>query len=54
MAIGLRVTPRLRAIASLQPGEVVLDLGSGAGFDRSIADPKADEPGQVIGVDMTE
>jgi arsenite methyltransferase len=41
------------AIASLRPGEVVLDLGSGAGFDAFLAGPKVGEAGQVIGVDMT-
>jgi SAM-dependent methyltransferase len=41
------------AIASLQPGEVILDLGSGAGFDCFIAGPKVGGQGRVIGVDMT-
>jgi SAM-dependent methyltransferase len=41
------------AIASLKPGEVVLDLGSGGGFDCFIAGPKVGERGRVIGVDMT-
>lgn len=41
------------AIASLQPGEVVLDLGSGGGFDCFIAGPKVGPTGRVIGVDMT-
>jgi len=41
------------AIASLQPGETVLDLGSGAGFDCFIAARKVGEGGRVIGVDMT-
>lgn len=41
------------AIASLKPGEVVLDLGSGAGFDCFIAGPKVGSTGRVIGVDMT-
>src|SRR5215204_2429061 len=41
------------AIASLKPGNTVLDLGSGAGFDSFLA-PKAVGPsGKVIGVDMT-
>lgn len=40
-------------IASLRPGEVVLDLGSGAGFDAFLAGPKVGEAGRVIGVDMT-
>jgi len=41
------------AIASLRPGEVVLDLGSGGGFDVFIAGPKVGSTGRVIGVDMT-
>ncbi|MBX3360874.1 MAG: arsenite methyltransferase [Phycisphaeraceae bacterium] len=41
------------AIASLKPGEVVLDLGSGGGFDCFIAGPKVGSSGRVIGVDMT-
>jgi SAM-dependent methyltransferase len=41
------------ALASLKPGEVVLDLGSGAGFDCFLAAKKVGETGRVIGVDMT-
>jgi arsenite methyltransferase len=41
------------AIASLQPGEVVLDLGSGGGFDVFITGQKVGATGRVIGVDMT-
>jgi arsenite methyltransferase len=41
------------AIAALQPGEVVLDLGSGAGFDCFLAARQVGPTGQVIGVDMT-
>lgn len=41
------------AIASLKPGEIVLDLGSGGGFDCFIAGPKVGATGCVIGVDMT-
>lgn len=41
------------AIASLQPGETVLDLGSGAGFDCFLAAKKVGFNGRVIGVDMT-
>jgi arsenite methyltransferase len=41
------------AMASLQAGEVVLDLGSGGGFDVFIAGPKVGPTGRVIGVDMT-
>ncbi len=41
------------ALASLQPGEVVLDLGSGGGFDLFLAGPKVGATGRAIGVDMT-
>lgn len=41
------------AIAALTPGEVVLDLGSGAGFDAFLAADKVGDNGLVIGVDMT-
>lgn len=41
------------AIASLQPGQVVLDLGSGAGFDCFLAARAVGPTGKVIGVDMT-
>lgn len=41
------------ALASLQEGETVLDLGSGAGFDSFLAAIKVGEKGKVIGVDMT-
>ena len=41
------------ALASLRPGEVVLDLGSGGGFDCFLAGPKVGPSGRVIGVDMT-
>jgi arsenite methyltransferase len=40
-------------LASLQPGEVVLDLGSGGGFDVFIAGKKLGASGRAIGVDMT-
>jgi arsenite methyltransferase len=42
-----------QAIAALEPGEVVLDLGSGAGFDSFLASRQVGEKGKVIGVDMT-
>lgn len=42
-----------RAIASLQSGETVLDLGSGGGFDAFLAVQEVGESGVVIGVDMT-
>lgn len=41
------------ALASLKPGEVVLDLGAGGGFDCFVAGKKVGERGFVIGVDMT-
>ncbi len=41
------------AIANLQPGEVVIDLGSGAGFDALLAAEKLGSDGRFIGVDMT-
>ncbi len=41
------------ALAALKPGEVVLDLGSGGGFDVFIAGRKVGPTGRVIGVDMT-
>ena len=41
------------ALASLKPGEVVLDLGSGGGFDVFIAGKKLGATGRAIGVDMT-
>jgi SAM-dependent methyltransferase len=41
------------AIASLKDGQVVLDLGSGAGFDCFLAARAVGESGKVIGVDMT-
>src|SRR5215213_8808549 len=40
-------------LASLQPGQTVLDLGSGAGLDCFFAAKKVGETGRVIGVDMT-
>ena len=42
-----------RAIASLQPGEVVVDLGSGGGFDCFLAAQEVGNKGHVIGIDMT-
>lgn len=42
-----------QAIAALQPGEVVIDLGSGAGFDCFLAADRVAPSGHVIGVDMT-
>ena len=42
------------ALAGLQPGEVALDLGSGAGLDAFIAAAKVGSAGHVHGVDMTK
>ncbi len=42
-----------RAIAAMQAGEVVLDLGSGGGFDAFLAVAEVGPQGRVIGVDMT-
>lgn len=41
------------ALAALKPGEVVVDLGSGGGFDVFIAARKVGASGRSIGVDMT-
>jgi len=41
------------ALAALAPGETVLDLGSGGGFDVFIAGRKVGATGRAIGVDMT-
>lgn len=41
------------AIANLKPGQVVLDLGSGGGFDVFIAAKKVGRSGWAIGIDMT-
>jgi len=42
-----------QAIAAMRPGEVVIDLGSGAGFDCFLAAQQVGASGQVIGIDMT-
>ncbi|WP_172256824.1 arsenite methyltransferase [Saccharibacillus deserti] len=42
-----------QAIAELKPGETVLDLGSGGGFDCFLAAGQVGTAGRVIGVDMT-
>jgi SAM-dependent methyltransferase len=41
------------ALASLKPGETVVDLGAGGGFDCFLAAKQVGESGKVIGVDMT-
>lgn len=43
-----------QAIADLKPGDVLLDLGSGAGFDVLLAARKVGPTGRAIGVDMTD
>ena len=42
-----------KAIAALQPGETVVDLGSGGGFDCFLSAQEVGDTGRVIGVDMT-
>lgn len=42
------------ALANLKEGDVVLDLGSGAGFDSFLAAKKVGDTSKIIGVDMTE
>ena len=42
------------ALASIKQGDVILDLGSGAGFDAFLASKKVGESGKVIGVDFSE
>jgi len=42
------------ALASLREGEIVLDLGAGAGFDCFLAAKRVGDKGKVIGVDMTK
>lgn len=42
-----------RAIASIKPGETILDLGSGGGFDCFLAAAETGDSGHVIGIDMT-
>lgn len=41
------------AIASVRPGETVVDLGCGAGFDCFLAAKRVGKQGRIIGVDMT-
>lgn len=42
------------AFSGVRPGQIVLDLGSGAGLDLLIAARRVGESGRVIGVDMTD
>jgi len=41
------------SVADIQPGETIVDLGSGAGFDAFLAAKQVGPEGRVIGVDMT-
>lgn len=41
------------ALGALAPGETVVDLGCGAGFDAILAGQQVGPPGRVIGIDMT-
>ena len=41
-------------LAALREGEVVVDLGSGAGFDAFLAAPRVGSSGQIIGVDVNK
>ena len=50
--LGLGCGNPLRA-AQLQPGEIVIDLGSGAGLDCFLAGVKVGRRGKAVGVDMT-
>ena len=50
--LGLGCGNPLRA-ANLQPGETVIDLGSGAGLDAFLAGVKVGRRGRAVGVDMT-
>lgn len=43
-----------QVLAELQPGQWVLDLGSGAGFDAILAARKVGSGGRAVGVDMTD
>jgi len=42
------------ALAKIKEGDIVLDLGSGAGFDVFLASKKVGEMGKVIGIDFSE
>lgn len=42
-----------QTIAAMRPGETVVDLGSGAGFDCFLAAQRVGDTGHVIGIDMT-
>jgi arsenite methyltransferase len=42
------------SLGAIHPGDVVVDVGSGAGFDSLIAARKVGPEGRVVGIDMTE
>lgn len=42
------------SVGTIQPGETVVDIGSGAGFDSLIASRLVGSSGRVVGLDMTE
>lgn len=42
------------ALSKINPGDVVVDLGCGGGFDSFLASEKVGEKGKVIGIDMTK
>lgn len=42
------------ALADIQKGETVIDLGSGAGFDAFIVSPLVEDEGKVIGIDLSD
>ncbi len=42
------------SLGAIQPGDVVIDVGSGAGFDSLIAARMVGPQGQVVGIDMTD
>ncbi|KYK33191.1 MAG: arsenite S-adenosylmethyltransferase [Thermoplasmatales archaeon SG8-52-3] len=42
------------AISNIKEGDIVLDLGSGAGFDAFIASKKVGNTGKVVGIDFTD
>lgn len=42
------------ALSKIKKGDIVVDLGSGAGFDSFLASEKVGEKGKVIGIDMTK
>ena len=42
------------AFSKIQPGETVIDLGSGAGFDAFLVSPLVGDQGKVIGVDLSD